>query len=396
MNTSKATSIIRLAKKDAVSAALFPLRLLPVKNDQVMIINEVSLKFAGSPKCVAEHLAAQEPGRYEIYYAVGDPARYQYLREQGIIPVKYMSPEYFLRSMTAKVFLSNAGGYSFLPLRSSQYVINTWHGGGIYKKGGLDVLGRDPLSVADVKKTGKKTSCMLSSCKRFTEAFNRAYLIPREKFWEIGLPRNDAMRRPNPEKVSQTRRQWGLAEDEKLVLFAPTFRQRNDMSCGEEVAVDYGLNVDRLLGAIQKRFGGRWRFAYRLHPKIRNRASDCFGDALNLSDYEDMQDVLAVADVLVNDFSSSMWDFMLTGKPCFLFAKDLQHYIETVDVYTPVEEWPFPKATNNDELEKNILEFDEEKYAADCKRHYEALGGCETGAATKLVCERIHEVCFGK
>ena len=33
-------------------------------------------------------------------------------------------------------------------------------------------------------------------------------------------------------------------------------------------------------------------------------------------------------------------------------------------------------------------------YAAACKRHYEALGGCETGKATQLVCEKIHAVCY--
>ena len=99
-----------------------------------------------------------------------------------------------------------------------------------------------------------------------------------------------------------------------------------------------------------------------------------------------MRDLLLAADAMVNDFSSSMWDFMLTGKPCFTFAVDHQHDIETTDVYTLVSEWPFPQATNNDGLEKNIFEFDEEKYAAACKRHYEALGGCEAGKATKLVC----------
>ena len=109
---------------------------------------------------------------------------------------------------------------------------------------------------------------------------------------------------------------------------------------------------------------------------------------------EEMQELLLVADVMINDFSSSMWDYMLTGKPSFMFATDLEHYIKTTDLETPVSEWPFPKAINNDELEKNILDFDEEKYHRDCKRHYEQLGGCETGEATKLVGEYIYKECY--
>ena len=117
---------------------------------------------------------------------------------------------------------------------------------------------------------------------------------------------------------------------------------------------------------------------------------------MDLSDYPDMQELSCAADVMINDFSSSMWDFMLTGRPSFLFAVDLEHYVQTTQVYTPVSEWPFPKAVNNDQLEKNILTFDEEAYKLACEKHYKALGGCETGQATKLVCERIFEKCYGK
>ena len=40
------------------------------------------------------------------------------------------------------------------------------------------------------------------------------------------------------------------------------------------------------------------------------------------------------------------------------------------------------------------MEFNEAKYAEDCRHHYEALGGCETGEATKLVSQRIAQLCL--
>ena len=127
----------------------------------------------------------------------------------------------------------------------------------------------------------------------------------------------------------------------------------------------------------------------RLHPQIKETVGLDPEKVLDLTKYDDMQELLLAADVMINDFSSSMWDFMLTGKPSFLYAKDLQHYIETTAVYTPVSEWPFPKSTNNDELEKSILEFDETKYREDCDAHYKHLGGCETGRAAEYVCKYI-------
>ena len=106
-----------------------------------------------------------------------------------------------------------------------------------------------------------------------------------------------------------------------------------------------------------------------------------------------MQELLLAADVLINDFSSSMWDYMLTGKPCFTFAQDLQHYVETTEVYSPVADWPFPKSTNMEKLISDIENFNEADYSDRCRKHYEELGGCETGEATSLVCKCIAEKC---
>ena len=189
------------------------------------------------------------------------------------------------------------------------------------------------------------------------------------------------------------RKKIGLNDDEKLALFAPTYRKIDNNYFKSSVSIPYGIDCDRVRSALHTRFGGNWRFAFRLHPRVENRDNLPFDNVMDLSDYEDMQDLLLIADVMINDFSSSMWDFMLTGRPSFLFAVDLTEYIETTKVYTPVTEWPFPIATDNDGLEKNILTFDEDKYKEDCKNHYKRLGGCETGKATELVCERIKEVC---
>lgn len=383
-----------LAKKYLVCIALTPLTVLPVQKNRVLLLNELSRKYAGNPKAVADCLAKTWANDFELYYAVDDEKNYGFLKEMGITPIRYRSLKYFLIAITSHVILTNAGGYSFLPKRKQQYVINTWHGGGCYKKVGLDVLGRSKFAIADVLLNTKKTSCLISTCRKLTHVFSSSFMIPENKIWEIGLPRNDLLLRDNTSEKIKIKEQLGVQEGYKLVLFAPTFRKEFDDQLGRMVSVDYGLDVDRLLNACRRRFGGEWVCAFRFHPKAVRRNVELPANVIDLSDYEDMQDLLLAADVMINDFSSSMWDFMLTGKPCFTFAVDLQHYIETTDVYTPVSEWPFPRAINNEELEKNILEFDEEKYAAACKRHYEALGGCETGEATKLVCERIYKVCF--
>ena len=361
-----------------------------------MLVNDLSYKYAGNPKFVGEGLQRLYPGKFEIVVSVNDPLAYTHLEKKGIKVVKFNSPAYFFNGLTCKVFLTNSGGFSYLPMRRSQYVINTWHGGGAYKKCGTDMYNDSKMFRKDLRLQGDHTSLFLSSCGRFTDVISKSMLVPKEVFWGIGMPRNDVMIHGDEELRQAVREKIGLKEDEKLILFAPTYRKINDNYFKDSVAISYGVDAKRVCAAMEQRFGGKWRFAMRYHPCVVNRGDMEDMGVLDLTDYEDMQELLLAADAMINDFSSSMWDFMLTGKPSFLFAVDLDHYVATTDVYTPVSEWPFPQSVNNDELEKNILEFDEEKYAADCKRHYEALGGCETGKATELVCQRIYEQCFGE
>ncbi len=384
----------RYAKKLIIRALLTPLRLLPVKKNRVFLINNLSHKFAGNPKYVAEHLMKHYGDKLEIVFSVKRPEDYDHLRQQGFQIVKFNSWKYFVKAMTSKVFLTNSGGYSYLPLKRKQYVINTWHGGAAYKKCGTDMYSNSAVFRADLKLQAKQTSAFMSTCSRFTEEFSRALIIPKARFWGVGMPRNDIMLHPDEALRQQVREMIGLAENEKLILFAPTYRKVDDNYFRDSIAIAYGVDSNRVVKAMEQRFGGKWRFAVRYHPNVVNRQDMHDEGVLDLTDYEDMQELLLAADAMINDFSSSLWDFMLTGKPCFLFATDLEHYIATTEVYTPVSQWPYPQAVSNDQLEKNILEFDEAKYAQDCKNHYASLGGCETGEATKQVGQRIAELCL--
>ena len=384
----------RYLKKLVIRGALTPLRLLPVRKNRVLLINNLSHKYAGNPKYVAEYLMQEFGEQLEIVICVKKPEAYDHLRQRGFKVVKFNSWQYFVNAMTCKVFLTNSGGYSYLPMGKKQYAINTWHGGGAYKKCGTDMYSNSPIFRADLKLQGKQTGAFMSTCSRFTEELSRALIIPKKVFWEVGMPRNDMLLHPDEDLRRQVRQSIGLAEDEKLILFAPTYRKEDDNYFRDSIAIDYGVDHNRVVKAMEQRFGGKWRFAVRYHPNVVNRQDMCSENVLDLTDYEDMQELLLAADAMINDFSSSIWDYMLTGKPSFLFAKDLQHYEATTEVYTPVCQWPYPQAVDNDRLEKNILEFDEEKYARDCKEHYEKLGGCETGEATRLVCRRIGQLCL--
>lgn len=385
--------IMRYFKKRAIRIALYPLRLFPINNNRVLLINDMSSSFSDNLKYIGIELRKRDSTVHLIYSGHGLSCKEQ-LQQLNITPVVINSLRYFYYGMTAKVLVTNSGGVSYLPLKKKQYVINTWHGGGAYKKMGIDMYGDTKLFRTDLLLASRETSIYLSTCDRFKKVFCKSMLASPEKFWSIGMPRNDILKRADIQKRIMIRSKLGIGDKDKLVLFAPTYRKRNDNYFNESIAISYGIDEIRVCEALERRFGGNWIFAYRFHPCIVNRkSSDSLDNVIDLTDYDDMQELLLAADVMINDFSSSMWDFMLTGKPCFIFATDLQHYIETTDLYTPVSEWPFPIASTNEQLVKNILDYNHEKYISDCDAHYKLLGGCESGQATELVCDRIQGLC---
>ena len=119
-------TIKRFLKKIIIRFALFPLLILPIKDNRVLIINDLSGNYSGNPKAVAECLN-HKYNLINVYYAVKNSKN---SRRNNIKFIKYKSLKYFFIAMTSKAIITNSGGISFIPLRKKQFVINTWHGGG--------------------------------------------------------------------------------------------------------------------------------------------------------------------------------------------------------------------------------------------------------------------------
>lgn len=379
----------RIIEKKIMNILLLPLRCFPVKKDRVLLISWMGYRYSGNPKYIAEHLISNYS--LKVYYAVKkNMDRYQ-KEHKNIRFIKFGSIKYFYMALTCKVFITDGGGVSYIPFKKNQYLINTWHGGGAYKKCGLDVLGDSLLVRYDIKSDSKKYNLYLSTCKRFTEAFSKAQLIPESVFKEIGMPRNDVLLHPDQDLYNKTKKKLKL-EGKKIVLYAPTFRDYSE-DLYEWSAVKMDINVNEVLQALKTKFGGEWIFLWRGHPNLSEKQIVDDSKAKDVSEYDEMQELLLIADVLINDYSSSMWDFALMKKPCFIFAPDIERYKENRDFYTPISEWPFPIACTNAEITKKIQNFDNEIYLLNLSKHFKNLGICESGKATETIGKIINEVC---
>jgi CDP-glycerol glycerophosphotransferase len=277
--------------------------------------------------------------------------------------------------------------------------VNTWHGGGAYKKVGFANYNsekerkywRSKMRMKFGDTTGKNVTWFISSCKAFSDVMHESYRIAYNKYLSVGMPRNDIFFRANTDLIISLKNKLNISMNTGIVLYAPTHRSNVNHSLDVmNCAINY-LNIDMIINILKERFKKEFVCLFRGHPGFLSKLQ-CSG-TINVSSYNDMQELLLIADVLITDYSSSIWDFSLTKKPCFLFTPDLDLYLShDRGFYTPIEEWPYPFARTNEELCNNIMNFDQLKHEAKIKKHHEDLGSYEQGTATSKVTELLQKI----
>ena len=120
--------------------------------------------------------------------------------------------------------------------------------------------------------------------------------------------------------------------------------------------------------------------------------TDYYPGSIDATMYPDMQELLVAADVLVTDWSSSIWDYSLTGKPVFLYFHDEQDALKESGFYVQPDDLPYPKGHSNDELCEEIRNFDLDEYAKHVKGFVDQYGSYDDGHASERIADRIMEI----
>jgi len=361
--------------------------LFPVHKKKVVFCSYGGKQYACNPKYIFEYMIEHYGNAFKYIWSVNTsgimPEKYK-----NIKTVKYLSFRYIYHVLTARIIIYNSAVKSYLPFRKNQIIVNTWHGGGAYKKMNIDVSSykKNIVSMEVTRKvSAKMVKYVISSCEKFTEASSKAWAIPSEKYLSIGMPRNDIFFNLPDTIIIKVRDQFCLGYDKKIALYALTFR--GDYRNAD--AIPFSLDVERLLQTMKNKFGYDFVMLYRSHMHDKSFSVIQNKNVISASDYPDMQELLCATDVLITDYSSSIWDFSFTFKPCFLFTPDLDEYKEKQGFYTPIEEWPFPFAITSEQLITNIKNFDQKEYTTAVKSHHKDLGSYEQGTAAKQFCDLL-------
>jgi CDP-glycerol glycerophosphotransferase len=200
--------------------------------------------------------------------------------------------------------------------------LQTWHGAPL-KRIAFDV--ENPTFEdadtypAELARDVSRWDWLLSPNRWATDVLRRAFRFEGE-ILETGYPRNDLLFAPERDEIRRrVRRELGIADDVRAVLYAPTWRD------GDAFAV--ALDLPALAAALGRDHALLLRAHWHAFAAPDARA---FRGVCDVTDHQDLRELYLAADVLVTDYSSAMFDFANTGKPMLFYAHDLERYRDRV------------------------------------------------------------------
>ena len=385
------TALKKIVGKPEVKPVNPPALHLPdvIDNRKVVFVNFMGRGYGCNPKYIAKEILRQNLP-LDLVWLVKD------LNEPmpaGIRKVLYGSVDSVYELATAKVIVTNTKNLLPFPnKRQGQYFIMTWHSGIAFKA--VEGDAEDKLSPAYVKQSkinSAITDLMLVESQEQFEEFKRAFWYNGE-ILKCGLPRNDIFFNRTEKFIAGIKKSLNVPANRKIVMYAPTFRDNPAI-----LANIYKLDAKRLAEVLKKKFGGKWLFLIRLHPNVAwvNLTDDLFGDAqniINVSTYPDMQELLVVADILISDYSSVIYDSMILHNPTFIFAKDFDSYPKERGFKQLYFDLPFKINRTEEELFNCIETFDAAALEPKIKHFLNMVKPFDNGHASEEVVKKIKTV----
>lgn len=358
-------------------------RFLPIKKNKIVFQSYYGRGYGDNPKYIAEELRKSDMNLDFVWVinGVDEPGV-----PVGFRTVTFRSFKYIFEMSTAKIWVDNSRK-EYCMKKKNQYYMQTWHGGFAFKKVERAVESElQPCYIKQAKRDAAQTDVMLSN----SNALSKVY---REDFWysgeilQRGLPRNDRLFNFTDADVKGIREKLKIENDVHLLLYAPTFRKNMGLQA-------YTLDYERCCKALENRFGGKWKILGRLHPNVFTAADGLSFDerfVINVSHYNDIQDLYIVSDFLITDYSSVIFDFILLKRRAAIYADDIDDYMSDRGFYFDLFGLPFDVCQNNDEIEKMILSFDDTKYSEKLNKFFEEQVFSENGTASAAAADWILE-----
>lgn len=277
---------------------------------------------------------------------------------KNVIFVKRNSELYLKYLACSKYLINNVTFHFFFMKREEQVYVNTWHGIPI-KNLGYDIP-NGAYEVGNILKNFLACDYLISPNDYMTDIYLKSYRLDgiyRNNILLEGMPRNDFYYHTDRDWMINHLRSSGVDVDEnkKIIVYAPTFRGAYSRAVNR--LQEYVNFIDYINSKIDTEEYQVFIKPHQAEFKVLKDVEVMKGKLIPVN--IDANQLLKITDILVSDYSSIFFDYLISERPILFYIPDLEKYKNGRGVCFDMSEFPGPQTKSLEQLTDWINNIDE-------------------------------------
>ncbi|EGQ3304704.1 glycosyltransferase [Staphylococcus pseudintermedius] len=363
-----------------------------IKPHQILYQVRDGKSITDSPYAIFLGLNAHETfSNYQHIWVVNHPDTLVFYQEkfkvfQNVSFVIKESNEYLKALTESKFLINNATFPAYFTKKPQQIYINTWHGTPL-KHMGFDVK-NNLKGSQNTMKNFLASDYMISPNAHTTNIFKHAFKLDglySGEILEIGYPRIDLTINTTANEAREYLAEHLNLKKNPIILYCPTWRGKNVNDPENSL-----LNVFEEIKLLNQKLPHQ--VLVKVHPFVYSKAKEMPElKPYLVPDFLDTNQLMPAVDLMITDYSSIFFDFLVTDKPIVFYVPDLDKYQNERGVYIDLCALPGPVADN---IQDVITLVSNESYKdADVQEKYAKFKhnfvNYENGSVTERLIESV-------
>ena len=271
--------------------------------------------------------------------------------------------------------------------RSETKIVQLWHACGAFKTFGLTRMGKQG-GAPQTSMNHRNYDLVPVSSDTVRDIYAEAFGISGSKVQALGVPRTDLLFDWDYEekKREELYGKYPILKENRVILFAPTFRGDGNKDAYYPLEA---FDVNHFM----ERQPEDTVLILKNHPFVKQKFTvdaQWQDRVLDLSGEEHINDLMLISNLLITDYSSSVFEAAILELPMLFYAFDEKEYMDSRDFYFDYSQFtPGPVVTDFEALceesaamLQNIVSANEQ---ADLKKFRETFLNTVDGCSTKKV-----------
>lgn len=305
--------------------------ILPIKKDKIVIASNRGKTLQGNLLFINEGLKTE---KYNIKVLATDKTNITYKIKLvfNMSNAKFTIIDDFFPLIYA------------LKIRKDAKLIQAWHAVGAFKRVGFSRLGKEG-GPNEKSLTHKNYTDVIVSSKNIIENYQEAFEIDKKKIHPLGVPRTDFFfdEKQKENAKNELYNKYPILKGKRIILFAPTFRGNGKKTA--HYPHEY-INIDKIYKSLKK----DEIFIIKNHPFVKetfNIKKEQSDKILDFTSYQDINQLLLITDLLITDYSSTIFEYALLDKPIIFYVPDFEEYRNSRDFYYDFDEYTYGEVCKN-------------------------------------------------